>query len=501
MGLVRWRGFGLAIIAALVVSGQPAAANPYILVDAASGKVIAEEDATRPWYPASLTKLMTAYTVFRAIDDRRVDLGTPIVISERAASMAPSKMGYPVGTKVTIDNALKMLMVKSANDIAVALAEGVSGSVEGFVAEMNAHSRALGMSQSRWVNPNGLPDDGQISSARDMALLARAIRARYPQYAGLFKIHAIKAGKRVMRNHNALVMRYPGADGMKTGFICASGFNLVATAHRGGRQLIAVVLGATSARERGIQAAKLLEDGFGGSSLFGSFGTKSVTSLPNSAYTEPANIREDVCGKNRKARRAAEAAEDVGESSAPTGNDRDDALGVVLNGGKPARAAKNGKVRVSESPYLLAEYAMDPPVPVGPYLGDREPSQPAALVASLDQPAGAQTADQSLMPPEPPLKPGAIMPAGQAETATAYAATSPQFKPGAIKQAGASGELPLFEPPAGVDNGTAMAALPGQIGRGVALGAVTPQETIVELIEVPMPPPRPKVMPPAAPGP
>jgi D-alanyl-D-alanine carboxypeptidase len=497
MGMSGWRGAGLAIVAALAVSIAPAAANPYIVVDGASGKVIAEEDATRPWYPASLTKLMTAYTVFRAIEDGRVDLGTPIVISQRAASMAPSKMGYPVGTRVTIDNALKMLMVKSANDIAVALAEGVSGSVESFVAEMNVHSRAIGMTQSRWVNPNGLPDDDQVSSARDMALLARAIKARYPQYAGLFKIHAIKAGKRVMRNHNALVMRYPGANGMKTGFICASGFNLVASANRGGRQLITVVLGATSARERGIQAAKLLEDGFDRPSLFG-LGGQSIGSLPRSAYSEPTNIREDVCGKKRKARMAE--AEDVGESSAAPANDRNDALGVLLNGGKPAPGQKAGKKRVSESPYLLAEYTMDPPVPVGPYLGDREPASKPALVAALEQPAAAETA-AALLPPEKPLKPGAIMPSGEAEAANAYAASGPELTPGKIKRAGAIGDLPLFEPPAGGEAGAPL-ALPGQIAsRGVDLAAVAPQETIVELVEVPMPPRRPKVMPPAAPGP
>ncbi len=202
--IVRSGVFGAALAAIMALS--PAVqANPHIVIDAASGKVLSAEDATRPWYPASLTKLMTAYVVFKAIEAGRVDMGTPVVVSPRALSMAPSKMGYPVGTRVTIDNALKMLIVKSANDIAVALAEGVSGSVENFAAEMNAQSRRLGMVQSRWVNPNGLPDAGQVTSARDMALLAAAIRREFPQYADLFTIHAIKSGRRVMRTHNALL--------------------------------------------------------------------------------------------------------------------------------------------------------------------------------------------------------------------------------------------------------------------------------------------------------
>ena len=139
------RAIATSLVAGLalgIVEGS-ASANPTIVVDAASGRVLQQDDATRPWYPASLSKLMTAYTVFKALQDGRIDGGTPIVISSRAARQAPSKMGYPVGTMITVDDALKMLVVHSANDIAVALAEGVSGSVDKFAAEMNANSRAL----------------------------------------------------------------------------------------------------------------------------------------------------------------------------------------------------------------------------------------------------------------------------------------------------------------------------------------------------------------------
>ena len=171
-------------------------------------------------------------------------------------------MGFPVGTLVTIDNALKMLMVRSANDMAVVLAEGVAGSIENFADLMNRNARRLGMTQSSFVNPNGLPADDQITSARDLGILARALIREFPEYDYFWHIPAIKLGKPVMRNYNSLIGRYPGADGMKTGFICASGFNLVASATRNGKRLIAVVLGAPSSQARAVKAAQLLERGF-----------------------------------------------------------------------------------------------------------------------------------------------------------------------------------------------------------------------------------------------
>ena len=154
-----------------------------------------------------------------------------------------------------------MMMVKSANDMSVVLAEGVSGSIEKFADDMNAASRRLGMTQSSWVNPNGLPADEQITSARDMAILARAILRELPEYEMYWHIPSIRFGRRVMRNTNSLIGRYPDADGMKTGFICASGFNVVATATRGGRKLIVVVFGSRSGMIRSEKAAQLFERG------------------------------------------------------------------------------------------------------------------------------------------------------------------------------------------------------------------------------------------------
>src|SRR5260221_3989339 len=164
-------------------------------------------------------------------------LGT---VSPVAASQSPSKMGFRPGTQVTVENALAMMMVKSANDMAVVLAEGVGGSIDGFSALMNQNAQRLGMTQTSYVNPNGLPADGQITSARDLAILARAIIRDLPEYEYFYHIPSIRFGRRVTNNFNHLIGRYPGADAFKTGFICSSGYNLVGSATRNGKRLIAV---------------------------------------------------------------------------------------------------------------------------------------------------------------------------------------------------------------------------------------------------------------------
>jgi D-alanyl-D-alanine carboxypeptidase len=289
----------------------PAAAGPYLLIDAQSGKVLAQHDAGLPWHPASVTKLMTAYMTFRAMREGRIEPTTLLTVSPLANSQAPSKMGFAPGTKVTVDNALKMLMVKSANDMAVVLGEGVGGTLPDFISEMNRVAAQLGMTGSRFVNPNGLPEDGQITTARDMAILARAIIHEFPEHEMLFRIPAIRFGRKVMRNPNRLLDRFPGADGMKTGFICASGFNVVASAKRDGKRVIAVVFGAYSSWQRAEEAARLLERGFEPrfslAALFSS-DRRTVEAIPN-LDTAPADLRNVICNPKRK-RPAAESDQD-----------------------------------------------------------------------------------------------------------------------------------------------------------------------------------------------
>jgi D-alanyl-D-alanine carboxypeptidase len=241
-GIGRRAMLGLA--AALAIGAVSARATPYLVVDADSDQVLAENASTAAWYPASLTKLMTVYVALDAVRSGKLTLDTPLVMSGRAARMPPSKMGFRPGTEVTLDNALKMLMVKSPNDVAVMVAEGVSGSVEAFANDMNAAGERLGLRESHFVNPNGLHDPAHVSSARDMAIIARALLREFPDHADLFSIGALQLGNQYIANHNGLLGRYPGADGMKTGFTCPAGFNVVASANHSGRRLIVVVLGA-----------------------------------------------------------------------------------------------------------------------------------------------------------------------------------------------------------------------------------------------------------------
>ncbi len=267
------------------------------MIEADSGKVIEAENATVPWYPASVTKLMTAYVTLSAIKSGKITLDTLLTVSPTAASQSPAKMGFRPGTQVTVDNALKMMLVRSANDMAVVLAEGVGGSIDGFSVMMNDTAQKLGMTQTHYVNPNGLPADEQITSARDLAILARSIIKDLPEYEYFVHIPAIRFGRRITQNFNRLIGRYPGADGFKTGFICASGYNLVASATRDGKRLIAVVLGASSGTMRAVRAAQLLDRGFASSNGLGwlrpSLGT--VNSLPP-IDASPPNLRDEVCG-------------------------------------------------------------------------------------------------------------------------------------------------------------------------------------------------------------
>jgi len=240
MSLLRrhQRFVALALAAALILPFG-ARATPLLVIDARSGDVLVERESTKPWFPASLTKLVTVYVALKAVRDHRLTLDTPLRVSARAARMPPSKMGFKPGQELTLDNALKMLMVKSANDLAITIAEGVSGSVENFAREMNQTAAQIGMRESHFVNPNGLHDANHYSSARDMAVVAMALYRDFPEHADLYGIGALRLGSQIIPTHNGLLGRYPGAEGMKTGFTCPAGLNVVASATRGGRRLIA----------------------------------------------------------------------------------------------------------------------------------------------------------------------------------------------------------------------------------------------------------------------
>lgn len=233
--------------------------RPALVVDVETGGVLYAVNPYTPWYPASLTKMMTVYTALQAMKAGRLSKDTPLTVSAYAANQPPSKMAFQPGSHVSLEAALYILFVKSANDVAVTVAEGVSGSVPAFVAEMNGWSQKLGMTGSVWRNPNGLHDPAQVTNAHDLAILARALIRDFPESQQFYRAEAVQYGQWTLRSVNLLIARYPGADGMKTGFICASGFNLVGSATRNGQRHLAVVLGENSARGRAEKAAQLLE--------------------------------------------------------------------------------------------------------------------------------------------------------------------------------------------------------------------------------------------------
>lgn len=371
---------GVAMTAlGLLAAPRPASAEALLLIEADTGKVLQAENATYPWYPASVTKLMTAYVTLTAVKQGRITLDTLLTVSPTASAQAPSKMGFAPGTQVTVDNALKMMMVKSANDMAVVLAEGVGGSIDGFSAQMNQAAQRLGMTQTSYVNPNGLPADGQITSARDIAILARAIFRDLPEYSYFVHIPAIKFGRRITRNFNKLIGRYPGADGMKTGFICASGFNLVASATRNNKHLIAVVLGASSSAQRSLKAAQLLERGFQGNKLSWlkpSLGTVEALAPIDAS---PPNLREEMCGPKRK-RPAAEDEDDDVEISASGSTSP---VAMFAAGGLQAPAVK------------MSDLLAAPPAPAEPVIVYTGPTKTGAAIAAADAAESEKQAAQA----------------------------------------------------------------------------------------------------------
>lgn len=384
----------ISLFALAVIALQPglASARPAVVIDADSGRVLHAEEATSLWYPASLTKLMTTYVVLSAVREGRVSLDTPLLYTANAQAQPASKMGFPVNTVLTVDNALKLLIVKSANDVAVTLAEGVGGSVPAFVAEMNRTAQGLGMTQSRFRNPNGWHDDGQVTSARDMAILGRALYRDFPQHYGMYSIGALQLGNRVIRGHNALLGRFNGADGMKTGFTCPSGFNLVASAHRGKRHLIVVVLGHTTSRERTQRAAELMNAGFGKWTFWRT--GQEVATLPASSAPAP-NLRPEVC--ERKKGTSPEA---VGEVDA----DAQDMIERAQNHKNPALSGLITSY-ASEKKALLSD-APPPVIPVPVFLG-ANPAGPAEYIALATQmaPNGGIPNEPEPAPVKPKAKP------------------------------------------------------------------------------------------------
>ena len=252
----------LAVVTAGWRPAQAAGADSFIVVDANSGRVLNAMNPDLRLYPASMTKIMTLYMTFEALSQGRLSLRTQLPVSELAASQAPSKLGLRPGSTISVEACIYAAVTLSANDCAMVLAEGIGGSKENFAQLMTSRAHSIGMLNTHYNNPNGLPDEGQITTARDMATLAASLMQRYPKYYPYFATRVFTYNGVPHANHNHLMSRYPGMDGIKTGFIRASGFNLTASAVRQGHRLIAVVFGGASAVSRDNYMAGLLDDGF-----------------------------------------------------------------------------------------------------------------------------------------------------------------------------------------------------------------------------------------------
>ncbi len=458
--------FAGLIAVSLLLGGQAIAApsSPELLIDVTTGAVILEDEATRPWFPASTTKLMTAYVALRAIKNGRIKLESPLVASARAASQPPSKIGIRPGQEITLDNALKILMVKSANDLAVVIAEGIGGSVDGFAQLMNAEAARLGMRESSFVNPHGLFDTRQVSSARDLALLGRALLLDFPEYRDYWGIGAVQLGTRVMKNTNGLIGRYPGAEGMKTGFVCASGFNVVALANRGGRTLMAVVLGAGGGAERTVRTAQLFDKGFGGSAWGASGGL--LTSLAASPHGAAPNMRQEICRKGRQIPLGEEEDNNAAISYTSAGGDNSSvyAIGVPspVSGAASSVGGKGASGRA-----VLGPRADLPPTPVflGRMPGSTEVARGAGKGAVLPASATAFA----------PTNPGAIPLRETRNKTEALEGRSSAAVPGAPLQL--PGVITTAGPGAAGPGAIGLRSIPGgrDAPRPVNAGAIAPR--------------------------
>ncbi|TIT31779.1 MAG: D-alanyl-D-alanine carboxypeptidase [Mesorhizobium sp.] len=243
------------------VLSVPAPPQKYaaIVVDGKSGKQLFEVNSTAQRYPASLTKMMTLYLLFEAMDTGRVTKETQIPVSDHAASQPPTKMRFRRGEMIDVDSAIRAIVVKSANDVAVAVGEYLGGSEDQFAAMMTSKARQLGMSSTTFRNASGLPDDGQMTTAHDMAVLGMSLQRRFPQHFHYFSESDFMFRGRLVRGHNDMLGRVRGVNGIKTGYIRASGFNIVTSYDADGRQLIVVVMGADSARQRNDHVEALIQ--------------------------------------------------------------------------------------------------------------------------------------------------------------------------------------------------------------------------------------------------
>ncbi|MGO4352243.1 D-alanyl-D-alanine carboxypeptidase family protein [Rhizobium sp. RAF36] len=354
------------LLTATLAFSAPVAAiagNASFILDARTGKVLASENADVLNHPASLTKMMTLYLAFEAINRGKLSWDSQIVMSKYAASRPPTKLGVRPGGTITVREAVYGMIVKSANDAAAAMGEKLGGSESNFARMMTQKARQLGMSRTTFYNASGLPDARQVTTARDMSTLGVALIRNFPKEYQLFSVASFNFRGKMIRGHNNLMYRYEGMDGIKTGYTNASGFNLVSAVRDGNRRVVGVVLGGRTARSRDAQMAALLDKyldrASGGAKLVASAGSKPQPAAP----VEVASAADDgdlpVPVNAPRAQGDAEAIPfALGYSGTTVPLDRPAALDKMGKGGKLQASSSGWQIQISAAPSAEAAQAL-----------------------------------------------------------------------------------------------------------------------------------------------
>ena len=397
---LRWGMFGF-VAAVFTLSSHPTLAAPYadIVVDANSGTVLHSTNPDAKRHPASLTKIMTLYLLFEQLEAGKLKLDSELKVSKEAAGQAPTKLGLKPGSTIAVEDAIKGMVTRSANDAAVVIAEAIAEDESEFAKLMTRKAHALGMTRTVYRNANGLPDDEQVTTARDQAILGRAIQERFPRYYKYFSTRSFTFRGSSIRNHNNLLGRVEGVDGIKTGYIRASGFNLVTSVHRGNRYLVAVVMGGASAGSRDARMRELIQDKIAQASTKRT--APMVAEAPNAADTKP---EPKVAAKpdSKPEPKVAAKVEPKAESKADAkpGGKPEPRFAIASATSIPVRF---GPSATRAEPPVARSEPPAAPTP-GTLAGSTEPIRPV-LVKTLTIRAGTQTA--SLAPMHAPSAPAA----------------------------------------------------------------------------------------------
>ena len=395
---LRWGMFGF-VAAVFTISSHPTQAAPYadIVVDANSGTVLHSTNPDAQRHPASLTKIMTLYLLFEQIEAGKLKLDSPLKVSAEAAGQMPTKLGLKPGSTLAVEDAIKGIVTRSANDAAVVVAEAIAGDESEFAKLMTRKAQALGMSHTIYRNASGLPDNGQVTTARDQSTLGRAIQERFPRYYKYFSIRSFTFRGQSIGNHNHLLGRVDGVDGIKTGYINASGFNLVTSVHRGNRYLVAVVMGGSSAGSRDARMRDLISEKIAQASTKRTAPMVAEAGVTREATPEPKLVARAEPKPEAKA--AAKVAAKVATKAEPEGEAKSEpnaaakaaprfavasAVSVPVRFNPPARQAEPAPMRVATAaPAETAQARVT--------AGSTDPIRPV-LVKTLTVKAGTQTA-------------------------------------------------------------------------------------------------------------